>query len=60
LDVLNLDDIIVAHIEKVLKKTNGKIHGKDGAAFLLGVNPSTLINRMKKLGIKYRKSDLYG
>ncbi len=57
---LNLNEIIIAHIEKVLKKTKGKIHGKHGAAELLGINASTLINRMKKLGIKYKKSEIYG
>jgi DNA-binding NtrC family response regulator len=56
---LNLDEIITSHIEKVLIRTKGRIHGKNGAAVLLGVNASTLINRMKKLGIKYKKSDMY-
>jgi len=59
LDTFNLDEIITSHIKRVLSETNGKIHGKDGAANLLGINASTLRNRMKKLGIKYRKSDLY-
>jgi DNA-binding protein Fis len=37
--------------------TKGKVNGPDGAAFFLGINPSTLRNRMKKLGIDYgRKS----
>jgi DNA-binding protein Fis len=41
----------------VLLKTQGKVHGPDGAAAVLGINPSTLRNRMKKLGIDYgRKS----
>jgi len=59
LDATNLDEIVISHIEKVLKKTKGRIHGKNGAAVLLGINASTLINRMKKLGIKYKKSELY-
>lgn len=46
-----LDDVIVRHIRFVLDKTGGKIHGPGGAAALLGVNASTLRNRMKKLGI---------
>jgi len=58
-NTLNLDELITSHIEKVLHKTKGRIHGKEGAAMLLGVNASTLINRMKKLGIKYKKSELY-
>ena len=50
---LKLDDIISNHIERVLNMTEGKINGPDGAAQLLGVHPSTLRNRMKKLGIPY-------
>lgn len=40
------------HILKVLKKTRWKIEGKGGAASLLGLHPSTLRFRMKKLSIK--------
>jgi len=36
------------HILLALKKTNWKIHGKDGAAALLDINPSTLRGRMRK------------
>lgn len=36
----------------VLEKTNGRISGKDGAAELLGIKPSTLAYRMKVFGIK--------
>jgi transcriptional regulator with GAF, ATPase, and Fis domain len=53
----NLDDIIREHIKRVLLKTNGKIHGEDGAAQILGINASTLRNRMNKLGIKYKKKE---
>jgi transcriptional regulator with GAF, ATPase, and Fis domain len=49
----DLDDIIIAHINWVLNKTGGKVHGPDGAASLLGLNPSTLRNKMNKLGIQY-------
>jgi len=53
----NLDDIIASHINRVLRLANGKINGANGAAALLGVNPSTLRNRMRKLGVNYgRKS----
>ncbi len=38
-------------ITKVLKLTNGRVHGKKGAALILGLNPNTLYSRMKKLGI---------
>jgi formate hydrogenlyase transcriptional activator len=40
------------HILKVLRKTRWKIDGKGGAASLLGLNPSTLRFRLKKLGIE--------
>jgi two-component system response regulator HydG len=41
------DNIIAA-----LKKCNGKIFGKGGAAELLNINASTLNSRIKKLGVK--------
>ena len=40
------------HIIKILNQTNWKIDGKNGAATLLDLKPSTLRDRMKKLGIK--------
>ncbi|MCX5908094.1 MAG: sigma 54-interacting transcriptional regulator [Deltaproteobacteria bacterium] len=40
------------HILKVLKETTWKIEGKNGAAEALGLNPSTLRGKMRKLGIK--------
>jgi transcriptional regulator with GAF, ATPase, and Fis domain len=50
-DTINLDEAISAQISKVLKACGGRIHGAGGAAELLGVNPSTLRHRMRKLGI---------
>ena len=58
LETDNLDDLISHHIRHVLAKTKGKVSGSDGAAARLGVNPSTLRNRMKKLGIDYGKKRL--
>jgi len=40
-----------AHIIRALDKTEWKVHGKTGAAELLGINPNTLRSRMKKLDI---------
>ncbi|MDO6431153.1 sigma 54-interacting transcriptional regulator [Flavitalea sp. BT771] len=40
------------HILKVLKHCQGRISGAGGAAAILGVPPSTLNSRMKRLGIK--------
>jgi transcriptional regulator with GAF, ATPase, and Fis domain len=39
------------HIKSVLQKTGGRIEGKNGAALILGLNPSTLRARMRKLNI---------
>jgi transcriptional regulator with GAF, ATPase, and Fis domain len=52
-DIVNLDEVNIRHIRKMLDRTGGKIHGPGGAADLLGIKPSTLRNRMKKLGIVY-------
>ena len=40
------------HILKILQETGWKIDGKGGAASLLGLHPSTLRFRLKKLNIK--------
>ena len=48
---LKLEDIERNHIEDVLKKTSWRVSGKNGAAELLGLKPTTLESRMKKLGI---------
>jgi transcriptional regulator with GAF, ATPase, and Fis domain len=42
------------HISEVVEMTNGLIAGKGGAAEVLGVPPSTLRNRMRKLDIRVR------
>ena len=54
----HLDDIMAEQIRRILTKTKGRIHGKGGAADILGLNPSTLRNRMNQLGVPYgRKAD---
>ena len=50
--VLTLDEAQRAHIERVLTRVGGRIYGRGGAAELLGLKPSTLQSRMKKLGVK--------
>jgi transcriptional regulator with GAF, ATPase, and Fis domain len=52
-DVSNLDDAMSKHIQRALEMTKGKIHGSAGAAKLLGINPSTLRHRMRKLRIPH-------
>jgi PAS domain S-box-containing protein len=47
----SLEEVERDYISKVLEQTNWVVTGPRGAAKILGVNPSTLRNRMKKLGI---------
>ena len=47
-----LDNNERQHILRALNETRWVIHGKKGAAEILGINPSTLRSRMEKLGIK--------
>ncbi|QJB56832.1 sigma-54-dependent Fis family transcriptional regulator [Pseudodesulfovibrio sp. zrk46] len=51
----SLDTVVSTHIRKILSQTNGKVSGPDGAADILGVNPSTLRNKMRKLQIPFGK-----
>ena len=41
-------------ILRILKETNGRVAGADGAAARMGLKRTTLISRMKKLGIQPR------
>lgn len=45
-----------AHIRKTIALTHGKIGGNNGASALLGLKRTTLIKRMKRLGITVEKS----
>ncbi len=47
-----LAEVERSHIERTLETTNWRIEGNEGAAKLLGLNPSTLRSRMQKLGLK--------
>ena len=49
--VLTLAAVQREHILRVLALTRGRLYGPGGAAQLLGLKPSTLQSRMKKLGI---------
>jgi transcriptional regulator with GAF, ATPase, and Fis domain len=40
------------NIEAALKQCHGRIYGPGGAAELLGINPTTLAARIKKLGLR--------
>ena len=50
--LLKLEEVEKEHILETLKKVNWKVSGERGAAKILGLNPTTLEARMKKLGIK--------
>ena len=50
--IKELADIERDHILKALRKSRWKIDGEGGAASLLGLHPSTLRFRLKKLNIK--------
>ena len=47
-----MEEIERDYIGEVLRRTQGAIAGKGGAAEILGLPPSTLRDRMKRLGIK--------
>jgi transcriptional regulator with GAF, ATPase, and Fis domain len=50
--VPTLDEVQRRHIRHVLALTEGRLYGARGAAALLGLKPTTLQSRMKKLGLE--------
>ena len=52
--MMPLEESERAHIRRALEAARGRVHGPDGAAQMLGINPSTLRSRMQKLGISMR------
>jgi PAS domain S-box-containing protein len=55
LQQMTLDQIERNHITKVLDITGWRVSGEKGAARILGLKPTTLEARMKKLGIQRNK-----
>ena len=53
---LELNAVMFHHIRYVLDSCNGRVEGKNGAAKVLNIHPSTLWKRMKKLKISFRKN----
>ena len=51
----SMDEAVRNHIREALALSGCKVEGPGGAAELLGVHPSTLRSRMKKLGVGVRK-----
>jgi transcriptional regulator with GAF, ATPase, and Fis domain len=54
--IVTLEEGERIHIRRALASTSGRVDGADGAAALLGINPSTLRSRMKKLGITKQRA----
>ncbi len=53
--ITTLDTAMCQHIERALVATRGRIEGRYGAAYLLGINPHTLRARMRKLQVDWRR-----
>jgi transcriptional regulator with GAF, ATPase, and Fis domain len=51
-EIMTLKDLERAYIERILNMTHWKVTGRGGAASVLGMKPTTLFSRMKKLGIE--------
>jgi transcriptional regulator with GAF, ATPase, and Fis domain len=50
--ILPLAEFERRYLQRVLAHTQGVIHGRRGAAVLLGMKPTTLRSRLEKLGLK--------
>jgi len=53
---LNLKEMEKIHILNALKIAKGRVGGKNGASALLGLKRTTLIHKMKKLGISVHRN----
>lgn len=51
----SLDEAMVQHIEAALRRTQGRVEGKTGAARILQINPHTLRGRMRALGVDWKR-----
>ncbi|MEO5762603.1 MAG: sigma 54-interacting transcriptional regulator, partial [Vicinamibacteria bacterium] len=54
-EMLTIDEIQRRHIRSVLAATGGRVYGERGAAKILGLKPSTLQSRMKRLGMEMKE-----
>ena len=54
-EILPMQDMERRHLARALKRTGGKVYGPGGAAELLGLKPTTLQSRMRKLGVDRRR-----
>ena len=56
---LSLDELVTrerAIVFKALERSRWKIYGADGAAALLRIKPTTLVSKMKRLGVQRENS----
>ena len=53
LTIQQLKQLETTNLQLAIKQCEGKIFGDEGAAKLLGINPTTLISKLKKMGIEY-------
>ncbi|OTG60153.1 Fis family transcriptional regulator [Acinetobacter sp. ANC 4204] len=53
LTIQQLKQLEMTNLQLAIKQCEGKIFGDEGAAKQLGINPTTLISKLKKLGIEY-------
>lgn len=53
LTIEDLKQLEIDNLKRAVEHCEGKIFGDDGAAKLIGINPTTLISRLKKFGISY-------
>jgi DNA-binding NtrC family response regulator len=51
LTITEIKEMERANIERALRQCKGQVYGKDGAAALLGMKPTTLWSRLRSLGI---------
>ncbi|MBX7185285.1 MAG: sigma 54-interacting transcriptional regulator, partial [Vicinamibacteria bacterium] len=51
IELITIDEVQRRHIRGVLAATDGRVYGEKGAAKILGLKPSTLQSRMKRLGM---------
>lgn len=59
LNVKSLDEATRQHILETLKLTNGVVGGRNGAAARLGVARTTLLSKMRRLGIESRPGESF-
>jgi PAS domain S-box-containing protein len=55
LSAAELEQLERQNLKRALAQTSGKVSGPNGAAALLGINPSTLNSRLRALGLRGKK-----